>query len=1159
MAFPARRLALGARSIVIGSNRLSAGVRAPILFLLLIMGVFSAWAAKTPPASPAPTAAAVESGAPLERAIVEAKIAAVTDDKTLAAEERERLLAQYQRVLEHLTALTKATDALSALREQVREAPGQTEAIRERLQTMEPLADPPVVLPDEIDLAGVQRLLAQDAADVATLGDRLSDLERGLTDDAEAWSGWPRDLAELRQRATDLEDELAGVAAVGAAGPDVQLRRWLLMSERDRLRAEAQVLEQTLQGADARRALSLAQRDETERLLDRAKTRQTWLLAAEDLRRRAKAEQTLAEAEAAKEAVADAHPQVRKLARANAALAERINLTQTQTAEAEAARAETAALNRTLKQDFANDRQRIDAAGFSRALGRALVDQRERLPNLRDLSRQASERADAEAEGVLNQLHWHEERLALKTSVAVRFAAELTDLSPAEAQALTAQLDEQIQRRSELLERAIEVEDRHLRALAELDIACESLRQLTRHYHAFLDERLLWMRSHVPITQQSFDALPQVIGEVLNPLNWLLVAQTLSAGLAGTWTWWLGLLSVVLLLGFDRALRRRIRATADFLGRIRIDRFFHTFMAIVMTLLLAAPVSLLLALLGLILISAPSPEVFPYAVGNGLLRITPTLFCLRAFRMLAMPGGVAERHFRWRSEMLRRLRRYLDLAIWTLVPLALIAAVASRLGEVEAATLARLALSGVTLGFAVLLAGALHPTRGLVRDFLAAAPHSLVNRLRHLWYPLVIAVPLILAVLALVGFYYTAATLFRLWIGQFWLLLGLLLVHQSILRWLLLTRRQLALRAALERRTRWEAQHDATSDQDGASVTSIESEAEAIDLVALDAQTRRLVNALLTVGGGVGLWLLWATVLPALNVLESILLWGNATAIDGTPGTLPVTAADLGTILLVIVVATIAVRHLPALLEILLLKNTNFSAGGRYTLIALTGYVIIALSTLLVVGRLGLEWGQVQWLVAALSVGIGFGLQEIVANFISGLIILFERPIRVGDTITIGAHSGTVVRIEIRATTIRTWDQRELLIPNKQLITGEVINWTLTDQINRVDIPVSIAYGSDTELALRVITDTITADSRVMTDPAPLIAVDGFGERGLDIMLRIYLPNLTDRLKIRSEIIHAIDQRLRHVGIAIGLPRRDIVLRDDTTNGASARAAPGWR
>jgi potassium-dependent mechanosensitive channel len=148
--------------------------------------------------------------------------------------------------------------------------------------------------------------------------------------------------------------------------------------------------------------------------------------------------------------------------------------------------------------------------------------------------------------------------------------------------------------------------------------------------------------------------------------------------------------------------------------------------------------------------------------------------------------------------------------------------------------------------------------------------------------------------------------------------------------------------------------------------------------------------------------------------------------VDGVAQQVPVTAATLGLVLVILFVATAAAKNLPALLEILLLQTESVSAGGRYAIKTLVSYGITVAAFLVAFSTLGLNWGQVQWLVAALGVGIGFGLQEIVANFISGIIILFERPVRVGDIVTIGDTTGVVTNIQIRATTIRNWDRQEL-------------------------------------------------------------------------------------------------------------------------------------
>jgi potassium efflux system protein len=295
-------------------------------------------------------------------------------------------------------------------------------------------------------------------------------------------------------------------------------------------------------------------------------------------------------------------------------------------------------------------------------------------------------------------------------------------------------------------------------------------------------------------------------------------------------------------------------------------------------------------------------------------------------------------------------------------------------------------------------------------------------------------------------------------------------------------------------------------------------------------------------GGLIGLWLVWSEVIPAFTFLDRFDLWHYPGVVDGKEQMVAVTLADLLIVLAALVIAAVAGRNLPALLEILLLRYTDMSAGGRYTITTLTGYVITASAILFVFGALGLNWGQLQWLVAALGVGIGFGLQEIVANFISGLIILFERPVRVGDVITIGGTTGTVTRIQIRATTIRNFDQQELLVPNKQFITGELLNWSLSDQVNRVILTVGVDYGTDTRKAMALLAEAARENPRVLKDPAPLISFEGFGDNALTLVLRAFIDDLDYRTATITDLHKAIYAKFQQAGIGIAFPQRDLHL-----------------
>ena len=226
----------------------------------------------------------------------------------------------------------------------------------------------------------------------------------------------------------------------------------------------------------------------------------------------------------------------------------------------------------------------------------------------------------------------------------------------------------------------------------------------------------------------------------------------------------------------------------------------------------------------------------------------------------------------------------------------------------------------------------------------------------------------------------------------------------------------------------------------------------------------------------------------------------------------------------------------------MLRSRTDVSQGARYATSTLLNYVIVGSGIIAALGTLGLQWSLLQWLVAALGVGIGFGLQEIVANFISGLIILFERPIRVGDVVSIGDKDGVVTRIRIRATTLRDWDGKELLVPNKEFITGRLLNWTLSDSQTRLVIPVGIAYGSNVELALRTLMDVVSSHPAALKDPEPSVLFLGFGDSSLNLVARCFVGHMNQRMPTTSELHSGIDKAFKEAGIVIAFPQRDLHL-----------------
>ncbi|MEE8311138.1 MAG: mechanosensitive ion channel domain-containing protein, partial [Candidatus Binatia bacterium] len=268
--------------------------------------------------------------------------------------------------------------------------------------------------------------------------------------------------------------------------------------------------------------------------------------------------------------------------------------------------------------------------------------------------------------------------------------------------------------------------------------------------------------------------------------------------------------------------------------------------------------------------------------------------------------------------------------------------------------------------------------------------------------------------------------------------------------------------------------------------------------------------------------------------------WSIAEA-DGT--SVAITLSNLFRALLVLLMTTVAARNMPGFLEITVLQRLPLEPSIRYAVTAVARYMIAMIGIVLGFAALGIGWSQVQWLAAAVTVGLGFGLQEIFANFVSGLIILFERPVRVGDTVTLGDIKGTVARIRMRATTIVDWDRRELIVPNKEFITGQLINWSLSDPITRLVIPVGIAYGSDTRKAEALLYRCAAECEYVLDDPATTVVYREFGDSSLVFHVRVFIASMDYWWKTQSAMHYAIDDAFREAGIEIAFPQRDLHLR----------------
>ncbi|MEN8163569.1 MAG: mechanosensitive ion channel domain-containing protein [Acidobacteriota bacterium] len=414
-------------------------------------------------------------------------------------------------------------------------------------------------------------------------------------------------------------------------------------------------------------------------------------------------------------------------------------------------------------------------------------------------------------------------------------------------------------------------------------------------------------------------------------------------------------------------------------------------------------------------------------------------------------------------------------------------------------------------------------------------------------------------VLAVVGFYVTGLLLAYQMLRTLWLAVGLLIVGGLLYRW---------------RRTSRPEPSD-----EGEEVGGVGH--------AADVQVRQLFRFVVVLVAAFGLFSIWSEAVPMLEALKRVQVFPRIMVMDagrdlGSPQvkspaevipaeetqeaeqTAAGESADIGPglpaeakavvnestpltlwalleALIAAIIALVLATNIPGLFELMMRRRTGLDSGARIAFSTLVRYAITIIGAVVVFGLLGITWSNVQWLAAALTFGLGFGLQEIVANFVSGLILLAERPIRVGDVVTVGSLMGKVTRIQIRATTITLWDRSEMIVPNKEFITTKLVNWTLSDSKRRIEIPVRVTYGTDLELVKQTMVEVAREHPNVLDDPAPHVLLLNFGDDAVQLELR-FVVEFGKGLATKDQVQMAIDRAFRENGIRFALPQLTVSL-----------------
>lgn len=810
---------------------------------------------------------------------------------------------------------------------------------------------------------------------------------------------------------------------------------------------------------------------------------------------------------------------------------------QTEAAFAEVKR--TQELLENIESEFQHLEQRVRAAGLTNAIGLLLRQKQSTIPSSSSFRRQLSLLQPELTDAILLRQDLSEERADL-SSIDDTVDRIMSQADPrVNTELVRREATELLSTKRDNLDQLLGAVDRRQVALTDLDTNLRMLIARINRFSNFISERILWVASTKRLSAQTFRDAASEFGSLVPADGWravhefslsrspefYVVIPLLVAGLMGA----------VWLRHFGRS---RLKEKGESVRASFLDSLPATAHALAWTVLASASLPLAVWILGLVLTADDAATA--RQVGRALLDIVPLLWGFEFTMAFLHPMGLAEAHFRWPVPVVGTLRGRLR-RLWLIgLPLAFFFCfVEEKAIQGKDDSLERVLFLAANLMIAVFFSRVLGPFRGLLDQRFAKEPERLIYRSRHVLFLLGIAIPAAWVGMEAFGYHYTAVILMKKAGLSLMVLLLYFFAHELTVRVVLVAHGRMARERTQARREELIAKRKAESDESDLPETIEEEE---VDLYTISAQTRRLVNGVLLLVTAALLWFVWADVLPALGFLDQYSAFtGERMAKEVAEKSLSI--ADLLTTFLLFAVFIFLYRNIGGLLQFFLLRQFTVDRGTQYAITTIAKYAIGSTGLVLMASKLGFEWSRIQWLLAGASVGLGFGLQEIVANFVSGLILLVEQPVRVGDIVTVEGTTGVVAKIRMRATTITNWDRQDLIVPNKDLITGRILNWTLTSRMNRIVINVGIAYGSDVTRAKEILRGIVHRHPLVLEDPAPRVFFEGLGDSTLKLVLQCFLAELDNRITVIDELHMAIHSAFARAGIEIAFPQRDIHLR----------------
>ena len=781
--------------------------------------------------------------------------------------------------------------------------------------------------------------------------------------------------------------------------------------------------------------------------------------------------------------------------------------------------------------------EQISALQGTLVLSRIIQQQKQKLPtnlNIQGLSKQI---ADLRVQ-IFDITQKRNELYDIDAYISKIEQDENKSFTPAEKTQLTNLLTERRKVGSNLIKSL----NNQLNLAISLELTQQQITQISDQIQSKLDQQSFWVKSNNPINLDWFKKLPMSLKAQFDGIGKKLGFPTNFDNLPYLLTY-VFILFVIggLIFKFKESIKQRLAVINGEINTLRSDSQWHTPLALFYTALLSLSGTLwFLAacqLLGFFFVKNPQ-EFWEWS-----LSMAGYWWFFSFVLAILRPNGILVRHFGFAKESAASLQ---DVTKRIIVSVVLLLNT-SIFSNVMDTGLANDVLGEINTIVALLFCIVIIAPR-FIRTEKSLSSTTTDKRDRTIFKIVRILlqlVPVVLIALIALGYYYTALNLITHIINTYIAWVVWSLVRHTIYRGVTVASRRLAYRRLQEKRQ--QKQQDLNDGSPSDDVVVITEQEEGLALNEVRSQLLRFADLFIWTALFAIFYYVWSDLVTVVSYLRDITLWQQTSTTEAGVVTETISLFNLIVALIIVVITYILVRNIQGILEVLIFSRVKLSQGTPYTITTLLTYILVAVGGAWAFSTLGMSWSKLQWLFAALSVGLGFGMQEIFANFVSGIILLFERPIRVGDTVTINDVTGTVAKIRIRAITMIDPDRKEVIVPNKSFVTGQVTNWALSNTVTRLVVSVGVAYGSDLDLVKRLLLQAAHEQPSVLKDPEPRALFLTFGASTLDHELRVYVGQVSERNDTLDALNRRVNELFAENNIDIAFNQLDIFIKNKDT------------